>query len=278
MDIRFNGSVINKSMLQAAAAVHAKVDGPCRRVISQIEMKYGRDVISGGYFKIMRVVQFCEKQASDHDLDFPAALLFIFEGIWFALERKLHGPKHFTQEVLDRNKHDGHAGWLLVTLAKMWMYQHLLGIVDDMSTLMPQPGVVPELRRVLAWFESWSSFQTAFPPPADAPAAAAAPAAPAASAADMAAEADAAARAHMSLQLADMKMGLSKVGGLILELLYCTYAGLADVHIRATTSQGKQSVSLATLFCKGGFPCFLWHFGGFLKCPVMCDVVTWTCT
>ena len=271
MDIRFNGSVINKTMLQAAAAVHAKVDDPCRRVIRQIEVKYGRDVISGGYFKILRAVHFCERQSSDHDFDFPVALLFIFEGIWCALERKLHGPKHFTQEVLDRNKHDGQAGWLLVTLAKLWLHQHILNIVEDMSTLTPQPGVVAELRRVLALFESWSSFQTAFPVPADAPAAAAAPVAPAAPATDMAAAAQAAEQA--SLQLAEMKSGLSRVGGLVLELLYCSYSGLADPPIRAATSQGRQSVSLAALFCEGGLPCFFAFLGG-LESQACMDVIT----
>lgn len=245
LDIRFNGSAINKSMLQAAAAVTARVDSACKQVIQQIENKYGRDVISGGYFKILRAVQFCEKHAADNQLSFPAALLFVFDGILYCLDMKKQTPKYFTQDALDRSsKGGGQPGWLLVTLAKMWLQQHISSIVEDMAGLIPQPVVVPELRKVLGWFESWSSFRKAFPGQEHT-------AAPAPETAEGTAD-PAGDLAPDTSSLDEKKKSLGKAAGILLEVLYCAYTGIADSHISQAVSVGN-SVALTVLFSnKGG--------------------------
>lgn len=225
-------------MLQAAAAVHTLLDSPCRQVISLIEARYGRDVITGGYVKMHGLLKYCEKQAADNTLALPAALLFVFEGMLYDLDWKVRTPRSFTNEAL-------HAGWLSATLAKMWLQQHIAGIVEDMANLTPQPPLLPELRQVVSWFDSWASFQTTFPKPA------AAPDAPAAPAAEREAASAEVCRAR-NAAAQELFRRLSKVGMLVAELLYSAYAGYADTHIRFTTLTSL-SINLDSLFSKGGF-------------------------
>ena len=117
LDICFKGLIINRSMLQAAVAVHAKLDDASRQAIYNIEKRHGPEVISGGYVKIFGVIRVCEKWAAENFVPLPRSLQFIFEGMLFDLDRKRRAPEYFTHNNLQ-------SGWILTTLGKLYPAAH----------------------------------------------------------------------------------------------------------------------------------------------------------
>ena len=61
MGVRHDGTIINKSMLNAVHLVWQYFDSSCQRTLDLIEREFGRAVVSCGYTKIMRMIQYSMK-------------------------------------------------------------------------------------------------------------------------------------------------------------------------------------------------------------------------
>ena len=70
LGVRHGGMLINKGMLNAVHLLWAHVDSTCLRTIELLDREFGREVISTGYTKIMRIIQYGQKigltQAKQH--------------------------------------------------------------------------------------------------------------------------------------------------------------------------------------------------------------------
>ena len=61
LGVRHGGILINKGMLNAVHLFWAHVDSTCLRTIELLDREFGREVISTGYTKIMRIIQCGQK-------------------------------------------------------------------------------------------------------------------------------------------------------------------------------------------------------------------------
>mmetsp|Transcript_42308 Transcript_42308/g.111922 ORF Transcript_42308/g.111922 Transcript_42308/m.111922 type:complete len:135 (-) Transcript_42308:71-475(-) len=114
--------MLNKAMLSAVNAFEGKINKHGREVVHRIERLHGRDVMTSGYFKIMRIVQLCVKEVEYGIIQEPASFFvnFFLDYLEFALRFSFVNAKEVTADLLDKGK-DGTPGVLPVTLAKLYI-------------------------------------------------------------------------------------------------------------------------------------------------------------
>ena len=161
-EVRFNGAKINRTMLTAINVFESKIDEHGRKVMGKIETLFGREVMTSGYVKLMRVVQVCSKEA-DTSGEPPAKFVnFFLEYLSWALRFEMAAPKDVTAEWLDKSK-DGKPGAVPVALCKIYIVLFVAGLVGDLKKTGMASQVVADLEAVLPHFDSYVKFEKAFP-------------------------------------------------------------------------------------------------------------------
>jgi hypothetical protein len=63
--VRSNGSPVNKTMMTAILLFDGKIDARGLKILHRIERNHGREMLSTGYVKLLRIVQTCSKLAAE---------------------------------------------------------------------------------------------------------------------------------------------------------------------------------------------------------------------
>lgn len=114
--VRYNGTVYSQNMHKTAQLISTLVDKDTRATLRDLETQYGREVLTGSYNKIQRLLQTVQK------LELLAAkpadvVLFVVEALYVGLKQGSIAVRAFGVDALERKK-DGTAAWLNVTLAR----------------------------------------------------------------------------------------------------------------------------------------------------------------
>lgn len=245
LGMRYNGAPVNKTMLQAAGLVLTRLSPQCLAVLSDIEFSQGREVLTGAYNKIMRVLQQVEKVGADLDGGVPAATLFFLQAMQREFRRDPKAARAFTLDSIP--------GQVATVLARKWVRDECDALASDLSKLEKRPSVCGEFERVLQWFADLDAFNEAFP------LSAAGQAALPGEAGEVAGEA---AEGDEQQEVGDddeepdaletKKATLSKHGGQLLELCYALYSGLGDKTLRDLVAKEGSLRRLPKLLEEGG--------------------------
>lgn len=257
LTMRYNGALVNKTMLQAAALVSARVTPRCAQVLTEIEFAHGREVLTGAYNKIMRVLQQVDKASSFLGGPPEESLLFLLQ----AWQREFaKDPK--TAKALST---DGIPAQVATILSRKWMRDEAEALVKDLQKLDKPPAVCAEFSTVLSWFADYDAFNAAFP--AGSPVGKSAPVGgsgggvggePPASEAEAdegeVEEQDDGDYDDQAAQdiLATKKKNLGKHAGQLLELCYALYTGLGDKNLGDAVAKEGTLSKLPKLAEDGG--------------------------
>ena len=125
-NIRFNGSLVNRTLLQAASNFHKLLTPEIESTLDAIQREFGRPVWSAGYNKIMRLCQMATKMAGDWPKETSVSDLvhFALDCSLMQLRRKQCGPDFFKMETLVTEK----SGWVPITCLKGYLIMHLMSV------------------------------------------------------------------------------------------------------------------------------------------------------
>ena len=153
--VRYNGSTANKGMILAAQSLLSLDSCGVSQVLMDLEVEYGRDLLSTSYNKLSRLASLTLKSATTTD-SAPALFESVLGLMLLTLRTKAAASSFFTMAVLDKAK-DGSAGWVAMTTAKVAAVKHLLHIAACL------PDAADEVKsRLAAVFESPGKFMSEF--------------------------------------------------------------------------------------------------------------------
>ncbi|CAE7754589.1 CRK3 [Symbiodinium sp. CCMP2592] len=132
--LKYNGSNINKTMMQAATALNALLSDRANEILLSVQREYGRDVWSSGYNKISRVVQLVTKQVTlwnlpeDSGVNVQFVFEFVLEYSLMTLRRGNAGAKFFNSTNIENGEN---GGWTAATCVKAFLAHHLLRLATS---------------------------------------------------------------------------------------------------------------------------------------------------
>jgi hypothetical protein len=161
--VRFNNQTVNKAMLMAVNAFDGKIDKHGREVLHSIERLHGRDVMTSGYYKLMRIVQLCVKEADYGQIQEPVSFFvnFCLDYLECALRFSFVHAKEVTAYWLDKGK-DGTPDMIPMTLAKVYITAFVQSLVEDLAQTHPGLQAVKDLQ-VLKHFTGYPMYEHSFP-------------------------------------------------------------------------------------------------------------------
>ncbi|CAE7521076.1 unnamed protein product [Symbiodinium necroappetens] len=122
-NIRFNGSLVNRTLLQASVNFYKLLTPEIESVLDAIQREFGRAVWSSGYNKVMRLCQMAAKLAGDWPKETAVSDLvhFALDSCLMQLRRKQCQPEFYKMETLATEK----SGWVPITCLKCYLIMHL---------------------------------------------------------------------------------------------------------------------------------------------------------
>ncbi|CAE7639042.1 unnamed protein product [Symbiodinium necroappetens] len=125
-NIRFNGSLVNRTLLQASVNFYKLLTPGIESTLDAIQREFGRAVWSAGYNKIMRLCQIAAKMAGDWPTEVSVSDLvhFALDCCLMQLRRKQCGPEFYKMETLVTER----SGWVPITCLKCYLIMHLLSV------------------------------------------------------------------------------------------------------------------------------------------------------
>jgi len=161
--VRFNGSPVNKTMMTAILLFDGKIDARGLKILHRIERKHGREMLSTGYVKLLRIVQTCPKLAAGVKENVQDLVTYYLAHLDFALRAELMTTKDVTGEFLDNNGKDGTPGHVQITIYKKELIGYIKSMTDDLRDMPSAAQVVKDLDSVLPHFQDYDAFEKAFP-------------------------------------------------------------------------------------------------------------------
>ena len=127
-NLRYNNTMYNKAIHQAATAVMTVLrgpDGPVEQAAQRLDLEFGRNVLSNQYSKLTRLLSVTNRLASA-TRSIADVTAWMIECLTLALRMKsvVTAPAKVTEAFLDRNRKTGDAGlWqaLSVVLQASWL-------------------------------------------------------------------------------------------------------------------------------------------------------------
>ena len=158
--LKFAGGIINKQMMLTVQALQSNMSDALRQCLVQIEIQFGRDVLTASYTKLNRVMAVTKTMApivgATGAEDGKMLLLFVCQMLALSLQTKQAKSNFFTIAVLDNNK-NGTIGWTAMTCAKFAALRHLEYLLKCLN--MPEVFVT----KYITAFGFPVSFTTQFP-------------------------------------------------------------------------------------------------------------------
>ena len=110
--VRFDGTLINRTMYNAAHAIDAALDASSRAILVDLHWLYGPDLFSTSYTKRMRMAHCCQKSASGmNDAGIVDCMRFVLQMVRFSLKAELvRDAKFFLWETMENRETVPRAG------------------------------------------------------------------------------------------------------------------------------------------------------------------------
>lgn len=124
--LRFAGGLINATMVKAVTGLRGILTPEARNLISEIDRRFGRDVLSGSYNKVRLLVGACQQKTGDGKEQFVWAL----QTLLVMLVRKDATVAEFTVTTFSKGK-NGNPSWISQSLATRAIVRHIFHVVDS---------------------------------------------------------------------------------------------------------------------------------------------------
>ncbi|CAK0824328.1 unnamed protein product [Prorocentrum cordatum] len=167
-NVRFNGTVVHRSMLCAAQNCHERLDDRAIRTLRYIESKSGASKceLTSNFTTLNRILQVCTKEVDKGNAAMWGAVTatdlvnHVLDYIAWALDRdKVEGGGVTTSWLEKKKKDSDEAGAMRMTLAKVYVRVFVHSLVDD---LPDSSSAKKEFLGVLPHFSSYAVFGRTF--------------------------------------------------------------------------------------------------------------------
>lgn len=128
LKLRFAGGLMNATMLKTVQNMKAHLTPESRRMIGEIDRRFGRDVLSGSYSKLRLLCSGCQNKSSDVSV----LVQWCLETMLVMLSRKDCNPNDFTVTQFSRAR-DGTPSWVSQAIATRVIVQHMQNILDNVA-------------------------------------------------------------------------------------------------------------------------------------------------
>ena len=129
--IRFNGSLVNVTMIRTVQALHPLLNDEVMGLFLELSKRYGQDLVSGSYGKL-RLLVMGVKGSGDVE-DVGVLLVWALEALLVQLLREEAKASDFTQDTFSKSK-DGTPSWIQMSLGQRLCMQQLLNIVRSLQS------------------------------------------------------------------------------------------------------------------------------------------------
>ena len=154
--IRFNGSNVSLTMLKAVNHVR-NLSPEAHKIISVIDRKFGFEVLSGNYNKMLRLMQGTHSKVAKQD----DLILWSLQSMYVLLKRGECTQNDFKVDQFIKTK-DGSPSWIAQCLVQRSFMEHIHSVVDGMSAV--DPTLADKLNdEVLSKFANPMMYDSTFP-------------------------------------------------------------------------------------------------------------------
>ena len=147
-------------MLSAILMFEQKLDDSSVKLIQDIEL-FGRDILSSGYVKLMRMVQICSKEAEACSEQPTVYINYVLDALQFYLTYELIAAKDVTQDYLDKKA--GVPGFIHVILGKMHIVKYMTEVVEKLAQEASGATTATDMQKVLQHFQTYTAYRLGFP-------------------------------------------------------------------------------------------------------------------
>ncbi|CAE7220504.1 MPK1 [Symbiodinium sp. CCMP2592] len=149
-NLRYNNTLYNKAVHQAATAAVAVLrgpSGPVEKAARRLELEFGRGILSSQYSKLSKLLSLTNKLASAtrNAVDLTA---WMIDSLTLALRMNMVTPAKCTEKFLDRDRKTGDAGFWLSRMLVVQVFDY----AAKLAKKLPEPdkvkltGILAELR------------------------------------------------------------------------------------------------------------------------------------
>ena len=130
-------------------------------VLDKMARRHGRDAFGGDGEKLAHVLWLCSEVAKVRGEQPAALVLYVLEGLEFALRMRLLDVSDVTVTNLCGASNDG-VGHVLFLLARRSIVAHVQCCLDDLGLAHEVPWMVPDLATIMHHFASYPMYERAF--------------------------------------------------------------------------------------------------------------------
>ncbi|CAE7456312.1 Cdkl4 [Symbiodinium sp. CCMP2592] len=149
-NLRYNNTLYNKALHQAATAAVAVLrgpSGPVEKAARRLELEFGRGILSSQYSKLSKLLSLTNKLASAtrNAVDLTA---WMIDSLTLALRMNMVTPAKCTEKFLDRDRKTGDSGFWLSRMLVVQVFDYAAKLANK----WPEPdkvkltGILAELR------------------------------------------------------------------------------------------------------------------------------------
>ena len=148
--MRFNGTKINKTVLDGALKVAGMLSDASSEILSRIQREHGRDVFSNNYSKLARLCTRCQKQVATLENvgaggGAETLLEFTLGAAYVAVARNQCSPDFFNVETIDPRGDE--VGWACGTVAKIAVAHQMVQLAEAAWQQAPVGSLKDEARK-----------------------------------------------------------------------------------------------------------------------------------
>ena len=149
-NVRFNGTKINKTVLDGALKVAGMLSDASSEILSRIQREHGRDVFSNNYSKLARLCTRCQKQVATLENvgaggGAETLLEFTLGAAYVAVARNQCSPDFFNVETIDPRGDE--VGWACGTVAKIAVAHQMVQLAEAAWQQAPVGSLKDEARK-----------------------------------------------------------------------------------------------------------------------------------
>ena len=157
MKLRFGGSLVNATMLKVAGVLRGAMTPESRKLVGEIDRRFGREVLSGSYNKLRLLIQGCQGKGSDVN----TLVSWSLETMLIMLMRKEFTVNDFTVTQFAKQR-DGSASWIAQAVATRTVVQYMQSILANIE-LVDAPLARKIDSEVFTKMSSYRAYNETFP-------------------------------------------------------------------------------------------------------------------
>ena len=161
--LRFNGTKLYRNLLVAAMQYVERTDDETHALLLQLEASHGREVLTGKFNNLNRLIQLCGKEYDSAPkmwggASTPALIRQVLHYVIFCLKEKEMAGSAVTVEWLDKSR-DGTPGACHRTLAKVQLVMHIHSLLEGLPA---HASARKEAPQVMAPFATYATYTATF--------------------------------------------------------------------------------------------------------------------